>query len=193
MSKRSARAAALGDDLALRVQELRSRDKSASDPPLLRIDHRNEAARAPYQFDSVRGRLHRRGCRSIPKSSRSALYGVWEMRAEEKGLACPQCKPVPNEGKAVDETLATDLFYGFVSILDQFRGVLRERGREYRKSRKGKHLRLDIEGLYASFGQQEKQTLDVVASALDGIVTKIKDFDQTLSRGNGGNGRPRQK
>jgi hypothetical protein len=167
--------------MALRIQGLRSREPAEGDPPLLRIDSRDEAARAPYQFDSVRGRLHRRECRFIPPSSRSALYALWHVSPEEEKLACPQCRPVPTEGGPADDGLATDLVYGLLSILDQFGGVLRERGREYRKSAKGRHLRVDLESLYRGLGEREQQTLDVITTALDGVVRKIRDLDQSLN------------
>ena len=58
------------------------------------------------QFDSARGRLHRRGCRFIPPSSRSALYALWQVSPEEEKLACPQCRPAPTEGAPAETITA---------------------------------------------------------------------------------------
>ena len=183
--------ASLGDLLALKIQELHSQKKLRGEQPLLRIDYREEAARAPYQFDTARGRLHRRACRSIPATSRSALYGVWQVGPVQQKLACPRCKPVPKtekKDKGVPDALSSDLFYGVVSILDQFAGVLLERGREYRKSHEGQQLHVGVEGLYERLGDGEKEILDVVTSTLDGLVKGIQELHHNLNGRNGHNG-----
>lgn len=181
----------IGDLIALKVQELQTRRKLRGGQPLLKIDYRDEAARAPFQFDTAAGRLHRRGCRSIPRRSRSALYGVWGIGPEEQQLACSRCKPVPKEDKTEDQSYASDLFFGFLSILDQFGGVLRERGREYRKSREGRRLGADLEGIYAGLGAREKEMLGALLSSLDGLTRTIRELDEGLNGHNGVNGRDR--
>jgi hypothetical protein len=183
------------DQVALQIQDLHRRGKLRDAQPLLRIDQRKEAADAPYQFDAVRGRLHRTGCRAIPAASKSALYGVWEFRASEQHLACPRCKPVPTRKKNTARALdvpASDLVYGVLSILEQFGGVLRERGREYRRSQTGDQLRSGVRDLYELFGTGERGMLDVLASALDGLSSVVNDLQRSLAstNGNGGNGQP---
>src|SRR4051812_22530725 len=81
----------LGDALALKIQELRQ--QGGPDARLLRIDNREEAAHAPFQFDTVKARLHRTGCRAIPEGSRTALYGVWRLPAQAAAYGCPTCRP----------------------------------------------------------------------------------------------------
>ncbi len=182
----------IGDEVALRIQDLRGR-KVKGEQPLLRIDNRKQAARMPYQFDAATGRLHRRGCRAIPDGSRSALYGVERMTRDEQRLACPVCKPSPADQQRVEGALSSDLMYGFLSILDQFGAVLRERGREYRNSRYGRQVRSDLADLYASLGEREQDVLDVVASALDGLVKAMQGLGHDLSGGNGNNGNRRRR
>jgi hypothetical protein len=185
----------LGDRLALEIQALRRRGKVRDTQPLLRIDQRQEAAEAPYQFDAVEGRLHRNGCRAIPASSKSALYGVWEFRSGEQHLACDQCKPMPTRRKKTTarglEAPASDLVYGLLSILDQFGGVLRERGREYRRSHNGQQLRGGVKDLYESVGSSERDVLDVLANALEGLSSVVNDLQRSIAGTNGnanGNG-----
>src|SRR5262245_34582392 len=122
------------DELALGVQALHRKGKVRDSQPLVRIDQRREAADAPFQFDAATGRLHTKGCRAIPASSRSALYGVWEFRAEHAHLGFPRCKPRPTKHRksTAGAPPTSDLLYGLLSLLDQFGGVLLERGREYR-------------------------------------------------------------
>jgi hypothetical protein len=194
MNRREPRqAASLGDRVALEIQELHRRGKLRDTQPLLRIDQRREAADAPFQFDAVRGRLHRNGCRAIPATSRSALYGVWEFRPGERHLACPRCKPVPTRRKKATHVLdapASDLVYGVLSILDQFGGVLRERGREYRRSRNGEQLRSGVQDLYAILGNGERDVLHVLATALDALSSVVNDLQRGVAStiGPGGNG-----
>jgi hypothetical protein len=178
-------APALGDLAAFKLQELRAQGKIRGDLPLLRIDQRADAAKAPFRFDSATGRLHRRDCRAIPRSSRSALYGVWQIGPGEQSLACEQCRPVPIAGRAGDDALPTDLFYGFLSVLDQFGHVLRERGREYRKGQPGRRLLADLGGVYSGFEKREREILDVITSALDGFLRAIQDVHQSLNGING--------
>lgn len=86
--------AALVDTVGLRIQELHASGKLPGDQPLLRIDNRERAREAPFQFDAARGQLHRTGCRAIPPGSNSALYGVWEVKAEDPVLGCSRCNPI---------------------------------------------------------------------------------------------------
>jgi hypothetical protein len=185
----------LGDRLALEIQALHRRGKLRDTQPLLRIDQRREAAEAPYQLDAVEGRVHRNGCRAIAASSKSALYGVWEFRSGEQHLACDQCKPMPTKRKKTTveglEAPASDLLYGLLSILDQFGGVLRERGREYRRSHNGQQLRGGVRDLYESLGSNERDVLDVLANALGGLSDVVNDLQRSISATNGntsGNG-----
>jgi hypothetical protein len=94
---------ALVDTIGLRIQELHASGKLAGDQPLLRIDNSERARQAPFQFDAARGQLHRSGCRAIPPTSRSALYGVWEIGTEGKAVACPRCNPMDKPAAAEPE------------------------------------------------------------------------------------------
>ncbi len=180
--------ASIGDLLALKLQQLHKERKLEGDQPLLRIDYREEAAQAPFQFDAARSKLHRTGCRAIPQSSRTALFGVWRIQPEDQKHACRRCCPGPESERTMDKNFTSDLFYGLLSIVDQFGNVLRERGREYRNSESGQQAELDIEGLYARLGKKEKETLDVVLSSLDDVLKMVRDFNRSLNGSNGRNG-----
>lgn len=171
----------IGDAIALGIQGLRRAQSRSGGQPLLRIDNRVDAESAPFQFDTARGRIHRTGCRAIPESSKSALYGVWRFGPEDEELACPRCKPVPDEEKGGDPHLATDMLYGLLSVIDQFGGVLRERGREYRRSREGQKLEQEIGALYRGIGEREREVLQAVISSLDGIVQVVRDLDDGVN------------
>lgn len=200
---------ALGDRLSLLIQELRRRRGVRGDRPLLRIDNRKEASEAPFQFDSAVGTLHRRGCRAIPRSSRTALYGLWQTGPEAEKIACPICRPVAERasgraarGKARSSgqggrpksangngagsqtdagSVASEVLYGLASIVDQFGGVLLERGREFQRTREGRQLRSALENLYENLGSREKDLLAFIASALDDMVNTIRDLNRDLN------------
>lgn len=80
------------------------------------------------------------------------------------------------------------MLYGFLSIIDQFGGVLRERGREYRRSRQGQRLEQDLGGVFNGFGSREKNTLDVVLSSLESVIEKVRELDEKLNEPNGAAG-----
>lgn len=203
----------IGDVIALKIQEL-YRDKKIEDAqPLLRIDNRDEAEEAPYQFDMAGGVLHRRGCKAIPKSARSALYGLWQVPEAGRGFGCPRCDPlgtkpkpaqasIPGNGKAQPENgrlrdapqqtqqeqlegEAADILFGAMSIVMQFRSVLRERGREYRRGRQGQQLGAELEGMYAQLTEPGKGVVALALSSLDDLTRKIRDLESSMAEREG--------
>jgi hypothetical protein len=212
--------ASIGDAIALKIQELYRDNKLDVAQALLKIDNRDEAARAPFQFDAAGGRLHRRGCKAIPAGARSALYGLWQAPEIARSLACPRCnpmgtkpKPAPARARAgngasksngarqhtepraqrgvgLDGDVA-DILYGALSIIVQFRSVLRERGREYRKGILGQQVGAELEGIYASLAGPEKGIVDMALTSLDQLTRKLRTLESSLDAGprpNGHNG-----
>src|SRR5690606_32678603 len=104
-----------GDVFAIALQELRSQGKVSDARPLLRIDGQAEAAMAPYQFDPVYGKLHRRGCSDIADDSRSALFARWSMGLHEQCLACAHCRPHPNPRGQEAQDVTLDILFGVIS------------------------------------------------------------------------------
>ncbi|HEY2662137.1 MAG TPA: hypothetical protein VGI79_20625 [Caulobacteraceae bacterium] len=183
--------AELVDAVGLHIQELHARGRLHGTEPLLRIDNREQARAAPYQFDAARGQLHRTGCPAIPPGSMSALYGVWQIGPDEESLACPRCNPMlkpdeKTEPKPHDD-LPRDLLYGLLSVISQFGGVLRERGQEYRHSRAGAQLGGQIEKIYSGVNERERDILDLLASSLGNLAVVLRDLDEGIN-GNTGDG-----
>ena len=173
-----AAAASLGDMIALKIQELQH---TLDEPrPLVRIDNREHAATAPLQFDTVLSQLHRRDCRAIPASSRTALYGLWQIPPQARQYACPVCRPEAQEPDEMAADGPTDYIYGLLSVLDQFGGVIRERGREYRESDKGRQLKDGLDGVYRGLEERERATLQVVLNSLDGLIATLSDVHEGL-------------
>ena len=207
---------ALVDTVGLGLQDLHASGRLPGDQPLLRIDNLERARGAPFQFDAARGRLHRAGCRAIPASSESALYGVWDVQAEDPSLECPRCNPLqapkgeatrmgarspltpppasaqeggatarqerPTEanGAAADpvrDEHTVDLLFGFLSVVSQFGGVLRERGQEYRRSRSGAALGARVDKIYAEVNEGERRVLDVLTATLETLVVTLRDIE----------------
>ena len=178
-----------GDWAALSLQRLRPRDPGRAARPLLRIDNRAEAVSAPFQFDVVSGTLHRNGCRAIPASARTALYALWRIGPEEQQRACPWCRPVPTEQHQDVPAERTALLFGLVSVIDQFAGVLKERGRDFQRSPAGQQLSVQLDQLYRTLGQREKALLDTVLTTLDQLVERLRKADEELGRDPDGHGR----
>jgi hypothetical protein len=181
-------AATLGDVLALKIQELRLGQEESR--PLLRIDNRAEAATAPFQFDTVLAQLHRNGCRAIPSSSHTALYGLWQIPPHARRLACPVCRPDAGEEGDMAREGPTDYIFGLLSVLDQFGGVIRERGREFRESEEGQQLKAGLDGVYSGLEDRERATLQVVLNSLDGLLATLTDIHQSLDGQPPQNGSP---
>ena len=178
----------IADVLALKLQELQHLQPEPR--PLLRIDNRKEAAGAPFQFDTVVGRVHRNGCRAIPAGSRTALYGLWQLPEQLRDQACPVCRPTESQDGEMARD-PSDILFGVLSVIDQFGSVIRERGREFRESEEGRRLKESIDGAYQGLEERERATLQVVLSSLDGLLQTIQDLDASLdghARRNGQNG-----
>jgi len=168
----------LGDVIALKIQELRARQ---SEPrPLVRIDNREEAAEAPFQFDTAEARLHRNGCRAIPAGSRTALYGLWQIPPQARKYACRVCRPDAEEEHEMAGEGPTDYVYGVLSVLEQFGSVIKERGREFRNSEDGRRLKAGLDSVYRGLEERERTTLQVVLTSLDGLLSTIADLDKSL-------------
>jgi hypothetical protein len=197
--------ATLVDTVGLRIQELHASGKLPGDQPLLRIDNRERARAAPFQFDAAKGQLHRTGCRAIPPGADSALYGVWEIKSEDPALGCPRCNPMDTPPAAEPEVVpqpeagpqaeakpqadakaaggrpqddhTVDLLFGFLSVVNQFGGVLRERGQEYRGSRAGAALGARFEKIYAEVNEGERRVLDVLTSSLGALAVALREIE----------------
>ena len=180
-----------GDLVALRLQELFRQRAIDTGQPLLRIDYRREAARAPFRFDMVGGKLHRAGCRAIPETSAPALYAVWERGEDWSSLACRRCHPGSPETAEMKRDTSFDVLYGLLSIVDQFGSVLKERGREYRTSARGRQVSKGLTQVLGALEQPQREVLNAALNSLDSVVKAIQQVNQTLEqRARNGNGRP---
>lgn len=177
--------AQISDLVALKIAELYKENKLDKQQALLKIDNRDEASRAPFQFDPAAGVLHKRDCRAIPENARTALYGVWRVHARDGWRGCAACRPVPQAEAAAPAAEPagelTDMLYGLLSIFSQFGSVLRERGREYRSGGDGRMIGSELQSLYAGLGEQEKGMVDKVLSSFDQMTRKLRDIDATLN------------
>ena len=186
----------IGDRIALALQALRQEPGVDVRRPLLRIDYRPEAAAAPFRFDMAGGKLHRTGCPAIPRASSQALYSVWDPGEGLPALACEKCQPVAIESAHMRQDSSLDIIYGFLSIVDQFGSVLKERGREYRNSRRGRRLAKDLSGMFSVLDQTQQDALQLTLASLDGLVKVMQQANHNLApdgpvnNGRSSNGRP---
>jgi len=175
-----------GDALAIAIQRSHMQGRVNGNQPLVRIDAQREAVQAPYQFDTVRGRLHRRDCHAIPPDARSALFGRWAMAEADSTLACADCVPMPNEASPGTERIKTvELLYGVASILGQFGTLLYERGKEFRSSDEGRQLEQQVDKFYAQLSTQQQQVFNLLLASLEQLVTAVQDCDRKLQGVNG--------
>ena len=176
----------IADIVGLGIQDLRSSGALKGAQPLLRLDNRERARGAPFQLDAATGKLHRRGCRSIPRSSRTALYGLWSIGESDPPITCSRCNPMPSPGdKNDDPEYPSDLIYGVLSVVNQFGSVLRERGQEYRNSQVGKLLGTQIDAMYRGINERERVILNVVLNSLKELANTLRDLDENLTGTNG--------
>lgn len=175
----------LFDQAALALQALRAGGRLGAEV-LLRIDNSAEAAAAPYQFDAAAGRLHRRGCSAIPDGA--PLYALWHLNRDHLTVACERCKPLSDETKPSETTDRADLLLGLVSLVSQFSGVLKERGKDYQKTDEGQALTAQLGAIYRNLGRREKDMLDMMLGTLDTVIERLHALERSLNK-NGVDGR----
>jgi len=91
----------------------------------------------------------------------------------------------PTDDKRQDPEYPTDLLYGVLSVLNQFGGVLRERGQEYRSSPVGKVLGEQIGAMYRGINERERNVLDIILTSIDGLASTLRTLDADLNAANG--------
>ena len=180
---------------ALALQDLYRERGHGGWNTLIRIDNRAEAAAAPYRFDAAHGMLHRRDCRALSEDARSASYALWRIGPEDRIKGCKRCMPMPEERTRNEEQAAQqakagpDLLFGLVSILDQFGGVLQERGKDYRKTEEGRKIGAEMARFYQALGQREKRILDTALASLELLIGRVREAEEQMKGRRGqGNG-----
>jgi len=174
------------DRLFLTIQDLYKAGKISDEMPLLKIDYRERAEQAPFQFDIVNARLHRTTCIEIKSKAGAPLYAVWKPTKEDIRLACDTCRPAAVRGEAVERDNALDIVFGFLSLIDQFSSVLKERGREYRASRRGKAFSEALNALSEEPNGKRRNGKSGVIPVMEALQEILQGCNESLlARGNG--------
>lgn len=169
----------VSDQIAVALQGLRHVAHGSFDA-LVRIDNRAAERNAPFQFDAVTGLVHRRGCRAIPPSA--PLFGLASVSRDQLSRACKRCKPMPEPPPDTKVADRSNMLFGLVSLVDQFAGVLKERGKDYRLTPDGQHLGTQIDEVYRTLGVREKEILDTVLTTLDKLAAGLRAVDGALNQ-----------
>ena len=174
--------------LALVLQLLHGEKRLDTLQPLVRIAV-IEAVKAPFLFDSANAVLHRKGCKAIPISSRSALYAVWQIGRKDVAFACERCQPMSNQNKPDRPILIGDIVLGLVSLVDQFGTVLSERGRDFRQTERGRQMDRSLSAMFGDLASKQSEGLNTVNSILDRLLAAVKQHNGS-NGSNGHNGSP---
>jgi hypothetical protein len=188
-------AGSLVDAFALAMQELHSRKNLNTAQPLIRIDPRVEAARAPFLFDSALAVLHCNGCKEIPASSRSALYAVWQIGRKDLEYACKKCRPMPNKNKPERSADAGDILLGLLSLVDQFGSILSQRGQDFRRTERGRQVEHSLSGLLEELSLTQREGVNLLTSAVDRLLSTVNRYNHSTngSHNHNGKGRPQRR
>lgn len=174
----------LADTVALAIQRLRGAGQLDNDQPLLRLDPRVEAAGAPFQFDSANAVLHRTGCVEIPADSRSAVYAVWRIGRKDLGWACKKCRPMTKDNKPERPTDFANILLGVLSLVNQFDSILSQRGRDFRRTERGRDLEKSLSGLFGDLSQAQTEGAQLLNTVMDRLLTTVNRYNAN----GGGNG-----
>ena len=89
---------------------------------------------------------------------------------------------MPDETKPSDPTDRADLLLGLLSLVSQFSGVLKERGKDYQKTDEGQALITQLGAIYRDLGRREKDILDAMLGTLDTVVERLRALDRSLNK-----------
>jgi hypothetical protein len=186
-------AGTVADAVALAMQELHSRKSLNTAQPLVRIDPREEAAQAPFQFDSAQAILHCSGCKEIPASSRSALYAVWQIGRKDLDYACKNCRPMPNKNKPEQSADVGDILLGLVSLVEQFGSILSQRGQDFRRTERGRQVEQSLSGLLGELSRTQKEGVNLLTSAVDRLLLTVNRYNHSTNGNHNGKDHPQRR
>ena len=89
---------------------------------------------------------------------------------------------MPDETTPSDPTERADLLLGLLSLVSQFSGVLKERGKDYQKTDEGQALTAQLGAIYRNLGRREKDMLDAMLGTLDTVVERLRALERSLNR-----------
>ncbi|MDH3973406.1 MAG: hypothetical protein OEV42_03910 [Deltaproteobacteria bacterium] len=170
----------LFDRFSIELQSIYKRPSEKEKAPLFNISCENEAAKAPFQYDSANAVLHRTGCKYIDGKYNLSIFALWEINEEDLAFACKKCKPHLTGGEGLEKDPVSDMMYGIFSLIDQFGSVLIERGKEYKKTGSGKKL---AHSLGANLSEQQEKLLDKSISSLDLLINSLHQLNMQLESG----------
>lgn len=164
----------LFDRFSIELQSLYRSPSEKEKSPLFNVSNESEAANAPFQYDSANAVLHRTGCPFIDEKYNLSIFALWEIKEEDLAFACKKCKPVLIRREGVEKDSVSDMMYGILSLIDQFGSVLIERGKEYKKTGRGKIL---AHSLGDSLNEKQEKLLDKSIASLDLFINTLHQLN----------------
>ncbi|NIR65968.1 MAG: hypothetical protein GWN61_17200 [candidate division Zixibacteria bacterium] len=93
----------------------------------------------------------------------------------------------------MEKDKASDILFGFLSVIDQFSSVIIERGREFRKTDKGKAIAESLHSLNGLMDKTQKDSINSLSSLMDVLLVIAQTCEKEISTqsngsSNGSNG-----
>jgi hypothetical protein len=95
---------------------------------------------------------------------------------------------LPDDTNSTPPTDRADLLLGVLSLISQFSGVLKERGKDYQKTDEGQALTAQLGAMYRNLGRREKEVVDTMLATLDSLIERLRALDRSLKK-NGADGK----
>jgi hypothetical protein len=168
------------DMAAFELQKIYTGGDKKRKNPLIGLDYGERAGRAPFQFDTTHGELHRTGCKFLKQDSKLSHFALWEIDEADLKLACDKCRPHPKGNAPVEKKEMSDMVLGLLSLVDQFGSALRERGAEYRNSERGKGLVTALDELSGEFSGKQQALFENALTGLDRLLTTMQKLGETM-------------
>lgn len=172
--------ATLFDAVALAIARLCKHPAVDNEQPLFRLANKQRFDKAPWVFDSALGILHISGCRAIPATSVSALYGIYSIDEVAKNITrCKQCNAM--NAKKKEPEITSDLLFGVIALFEQFGVVLRERGSEFRQTPRGKQLEKTLDTVITRIDAQKNGGAQMVLELMGSMETAMNTLSKVTA------------
>lgn len=95
---------------------------------------------------------------------------------------------MPRDNQPEQPSDVTDLVLGVLSLVDQFGSILSQRGRDFRRTERGRRLERSLSSLLGDVSKTRKQGAQFLSSAMDRLLATL---DRARAETQGARGKPR--
>jgi hypothetical protein len=92
---------------------------------------------------------------------------------------------MPNKNKLDRPVDVGDILLGLVSLVDQFSSILSQRGQDFRRTERGRHVEQSLSGFFGELSRMQQEGVNLLTGAVDRLYSAIDQYNHSNNRHNG--------